>query len=264
MGSDVTKVHIGDKITPFSRGLGTWRTHSLYSEDDLIILPKSIGIPEGATINVNPCTSYRMLKDFVSLKSGDTVIQNGANSACGQIVFQLCKEWGVNCVGIVRDRPELYKLVEYLKGLGATEVLTEQELRTTTIFKSGHLPKPKLALNCVGGKNALEIVRHMSKKGIMVTYGGMSREPLTVPTAALIFNDIRFHGFWMTRWTQENSENNEKKQMFDELLGLMTSGKLKASQYEMIDFRNFKEALENALRIQGFVGKKYILDFGKV
>lgn len=263
VGSDVKAVSLGDKITPFARGTGTWRSHCLYSEDDLIVLPKNIGIVEGATINVNPCTAYRMLKDFVQLKPGDTIIQNGANSACGQIAFQLCKEWGVKCVGIVRDRPELFKLIEYLKGLGAAEIMTEQELRTTNLFKSVLMSKPKLALNCVGGKNALEIVRHMEKKSTMVTYGGMSREPLTVPTAALIFNDIRFHGFWMTRWTQENPGSPKRKEMFEDLVNLMIEGKLKAPQHEMIDFRNFKEALENALRIQGFVGKKYILDFSR-
>lgn len=262
-GPNTTKVKPGDKITPFARGTGTWRSHAVYNEDDLIILPKQIGIVEGATINVNPCTAFRMLKDFVNLKPGDTVIQNGANSAVGQIVHQLCRQWKLNSVGIVRDRPELPKLVDYLKGLGATEILTDTDLRTTTLFKSGKLHKPKLALNCVGGKNALEIVRHLDKKGIMVTYGGMSREPLTVPTAALIFNDIRFVGFWMTRWTQENPNNPERTAMFNELIQLMVDGKIKAPQHQIISYRDYKEALENAIRLQGFVEKKYILDFSQ-
>lgn len=261
IGPAVKGLKVGDKITPFARGSGTWRTHTLYSEKDVILLPPQIGVVEGATINVNPCTAYRMLKDFVDLKPGDTVIQNGANSACGQLAIQLCREWGVNCVGIVRDRPELGKLVAYLKDLGAAEVMIESELRTTTLFKTGKLPKPKLALNCVGGKNALEMVRHLNKKAVMVTYGGMSREPLTAPTAALIFNDIRFVGFWMTRWTEENASSPERQKMFNELIELMMQGKLRAPQHQMISFKNYKEAMENALRIQGFVGKKYILDF---
>lgn len=73
--------------------------------------------------------------------------------------------------------------------MGATEVLTEEEMRTSTIFKD-KLPKPKLAFNCVGGKSALEILRHLDKNGVMVTYGGMSREPVTVPTSALIFKVV--------------------------------------------------------------------------
>lgn len=51
-----------------------------------------------------------MLRDFVPLKPGDTVIQNGANSAVGQMVIQLCKIWKYNTVNIVRDRPNIHEL----------------------------------------------------------------------------------------------------------------------------------------------------------
>jgi trans-2-enoyl-CoA reductase len=70
-----------------------------------------------------------MLKDFVTLQSGDTVIQNGANSAVGQNVIQMCKAWGINSVNVVRKRDNINELKDYLTGLGATHVLTEEELR---------------------------------------------------------------------------------------------------------------------------------------
>lgn len=53
-------------------------------------IPSDVDIATAATISVNPGTAYRMLKDFVPLKNGDTVIQNGANSAVGQAVIQAC------------------------------------------------------------------------------------------------------------------------------------------------------------------------------
>lgn len=128
-----------------------------------------------------------MLKDFVTLKPGDTVIQNGGNSAVGQFVIQLCKAWKLNSVNIVRDRTDIVNLKEHLRMLGANEVLTENELRTTDLFKSKKFPTPKLALNCVSGQSAVEILRHVGINGTMVTYGGMSREPVIVPVSALIF-----------------------------------------------------------------------------
>lgn len=143
-------------------------------------------------LNVNPCTAYRMLKDFVMLKPGDTVIQNGGNSAAGQLVIQLCKAWNYKSVNIIRDRPEVEDLKKHLKNLGATQVLTESELRSTDLFKSKKLSPPKLALNCICGQNALEVIRHLAPNGTMVTYGGMSREPLIVPASALIFKVILY------------------------------------------------------------------------
>lgn len=66
-------------------------------------------------------------------------------------------------------------------------MLTEEELRKCDLFKNKVLPRPLLALNCVGGPNGLDVLRQLGHGGTMVTYGGMSREPVTVPTSALIF-----------------------------------------------------------------------------
>lgn len=32
----------------------------------------------------------------------------------------------------------------------------------------------------------------------MVTYGGMSMQPVSVPTSLLIFKDLRLRGFWLS------------------------------------------------------------------
>lgn len=74
--------------------------------------------------------------------------------------------------------------------MGADEVLTESEIRTTQIFKNKKLPQPKLALNCICGQSATDIMRHLAHGGTMVTYGGMSREPVTVPASIFIFKVI--------------------------------------------------------------------------
>ncbi|PSN37722.1 Enoyl-[acyl-carrier-protein] reductase [Blattella germanica] len=129
VGSDVTEFKEGDKVIPSRTAWGTWRTHAVCKADDMIKVPSNIGIVEAATITVNPCTAYRMIRDFAELSKGDTVIQNGANSACGQNVIQMCKAWGLTSVNIVRDRENVNELKDFLMDLGATHVLTEEELR---------------------------------------------------------------------------------------------------------------------------------------
>lgn len=261
VGSNVKEFKAGDVVVPFATGLGTWRSHAIYRECELMKVPKDIPHAEAATITVNPCTAYRMLKDFVELKEGDTVIHNGANSACGQSVIQLCKAWNVNNIGIVRNRPDINELVAYLKSIGATEILTEEQCRTTKIFKEGPIKKPKLALNCVGGKNALEMSRHLDHAGVMVTYGGMSREPVMVTTSALIFKDHQFRGFWMTRWKEQKGKSPEAVKMFQDLFDLIKSEKLKAPKHELIPYKNYEEAFKNALSVKGLAGAKILLDF---
>ncbi|XP_067627556.1 enoyl-[acyl-carrier-protein] reductase, mitochondrial [Eurosta solidaginis] len=260
LGQKVSKLTSGQHVIPFATGLGTWRTHAIFAEEQLMPVPSTIGLAEAATLTVNPCTAYRMLKDFVDLQAGDCVIQNGANSAVGQAVHQLCRAWDVKSVGIVRDRPDIEALKKYLKSLGATEVLTEEEIRTSTLFKEKHLPRPCLALNCVGGKSATEVTRHLADKGVMVTYGGMSREPVIASTAALIFNDISFKGFWMTRWTKENFDSPERVKMLAELCEMIQQRKFVGPVHEMVPLQKFKDALSAALDFKGFTGKKFILD----
>lgn len=261
VGDNVSKLSVGDRVVPYQTGIGTWTTHAIYKATSLKRVPKDLGILEACTINVNPPTAYRMLKDFVDLRPGDTVIQNGANSAVGQAIFQLCREWNLNCVGIVRDRPQVKELQTYLKSLGAAEVLTEEQIRTTQIFKGGLLKPPRLGLNCVGGKSSTEMIRHLGSKSVMVTYGGMSREPVTVPTSALIFKDIAFHGFWMTRWSKENHNSPARDLMFDQLIKMMMEKRLKGPVAREIPFLQFKEGLANALSFQGFIGEKFVLRF---
>jgi hypothetical protein len=57
-------------------------------------------------------------------------------------------------------RPDLTELADFLKSLGATEVVTEEAAQGYQ-FKSiiEKLGKPKLALNGVGGKSSLSLLR---------------------------------------------------------------------------------------------------------
>jgi len=121
-----------------------------------------------ATISVNPCTAYRLLHDFEKLKPGDTVVQNGGNSAVGQAVIQLCREFGYKCVSLVRQRDDFKKLKSRLVGLGNADtiVITEEDLRTISRdFKA------QLALNCVGGKSATDILRVLGMKKLKYSSG---------------------------------------------------------------------------------------------
>jgi mitochondrial enoyl-[acyl-carrier protein] reductase / trans-2-enoyl-CoA reductase len=79
----------------------------------LLLLPENvkIGPVSAATISVNPFTADRMLLDFVKLKEGDWVVQNGANSGVGQNVIQLARIRGFKTVNVIRDR---YSLLYFL------------------------------------------------------------------------------------------------------------------------------------------------------
>lgn len=259
VGYKVKMLKPGDWVIPKDAGLGTWRTAAVLSEDDLLSVPSNIPLLAAATLGVNPCTAYRMLADFEDLKPGETVIQNAANSGVGQAVIQIAAARGISTINVIRDRPEFTQLSDRLKAIGATHVIKEETLRRPEmkeLFKT--CPKPKLALNGVGGKSATELLRHLQVGGSMVTYGGMAKQPVTVPVSALIFKDVKVRGFWVTQWKRDQSHDGDAfKNMLDELCSLIQQGKLTAPACNKVHFEEYHKALDAAM--QPYTSAKHIL-----
>jgi mitochondrial enoyl-[acyl-carrier protein] reductase / trans-2-enoyl-CoA reductase len=140
------KLKVGQRVIPARPGFGTWRSHAVAEESAFLPVASDIPIEYSAVLSVNPCsayvmnfvpvpfithpchfrTRYRMLEDFVSLKAGDVVVQNAANSMVGQTVIQLCKLKGVKTINLVRARPDLGATVDYLKSIGGDVVVPEE------------------------------------------------------------------------------------------------------------------------------------------
>nr|XP_020445823.1 trans-2-enoyl-CoA reductase, mitochondrial isoform X2 [Monopterus albus] len=259
VGSQVKSLKTGNWVIPRDAGLGTWRTEAVLAEDDVISLPDDIPLLSAATLGVNPCTAFRMLSDFEDLKPGDSVIQNAANSGVGQAVIQIAAARGINTINVVRDRPEFLQLSDRLRSIGATYVIREEALRRPEIkelFKT--CPKPKLALNGVGGKSATELLRHLQVGGSMVTYGGMAKQPITIPVSALIFKDVKIRGFWVTRWKRDQSHDGRAfRSMLDKLCSLIQQGKLTAPPCTNVAFQDYHKALDTA--VQPFTSAKQVL-----
>lgn len=263
VGSAVTTFKVGDWVNPADSGFGTWRTYALCEEKDLSKIPNDIPPLHAATIIVNTCTAYRLLKDFVSLHPGDVVMQNGANSAVGQAVIQLAREQNFITVNIVRNRSDFDNLSYSLRHLGANHVITEEFCRSNDMqeFMKSLPAKPRLAFNCIGGKSSTELLRNLDNKGVMVTYGGMSRQPVVVPTGALIFKEVKVVGYWNSEWNKQNKGTHAKQNMMDELCALIRQGKLKPPAHDYFPINDYKSAVASAT--QGFTSKKAVLQISE-
>ena len=92
----------------------------------------------------------------------------------------------------------------------------------------------KVGLNCVGGKPTSAMVKCLSSGGHLVTYGGMAKLPLQLPTASLIFKDIKFSGFWVSKWSDRHPE--EKKRTVEEILEWTRRGEFKDVPVQKVDW----------------------------
>lgn len=283
VGSSVKSLKAGDWVIPHKPGIGFWRQELVISEDDVLKIPNDIlpkrrsmvnhphadllptpvrytrvsAIPYAATLGVNPCTAYRLLKDFVALKPGDVIIQNGANSMVGQAVVQMARNMGVKTINIVRsDRPACEKELKLLTNLGGNLNVPDYYVNTPEfrdILKD--YPACKLALNCVGGDETTEMVRSLAIGATVVTYGGMSKRPFVVPFDLLTQKQLSLKGFWISKWNQEHSKA-ERSAMIEEIIKMIRNDQL-SFFYEVHDFDDFTYALDQAL--EPFRFRKVIL-----
>jgi trans-2-enoyl-CoA reductase len=57
----------------------------------------------------------------------------------------------------------------------------------------------------------------------MVTYGGMSREPVTIPTSLFIFKNVSLKGFWLNKWFLQRPIQ-ARIDIYNELFDLVRQG----------------------------------------
>lgn len=87
---------------------------------------------------------------------------------------------------------------------------------------------------------------------LLVSYGGMSRQPMAVQPGSLIFKKQTLRGFWLLDWYQ-SAEPEAIKAMFDYLVTIITAGKISTPVVASYDLDQFREAISKAAESGGKV-----------
>ena len=253
VGSDVRSLEPGALVI-LPHGLGTWREACAVPAEKLVVVPGGIEPIQAAMLKVNPITAWRMLHDFVSLQPGDWVIQNAANSAAGRCAIQIARELGYKTVNIVRRA----ELADELRQEGADVVLVDGESLRDNVAAATKGAAIRLALNAVGGDNALRIAKTLAAEATMVTYGAMSLEPICIPNGMLIFKNLRFTGFWVNKW-YDGATAAQRAETFTPLFAMAQRGLLQTKVEKTYPLTEAKAAVTHAA--QGKRGGKIVFRF---
>jgi NADPH:quinone reductase-like Zn-dependent oxidoreductase len=242
LGSNTTALKIGALVRMPEDG-GVWREAVVAKAADLLTIPVGVPAEQAALAFINPPTAWRMLHDFVKLERGDWLIQNAGTSAVGILVAQLAKHLGLKCISVVRDA----SIAESLHRAGAVKVVGENSGYEKDAGKLTGGAPIKLALNAVGGESVGRLCRAMAPGGVVVTYGGVTTEPMRFPTRPLIFNNIQLRGFWLDGWVRSHpaTETEAMSEKIFELLRLGILAQPVAAKYPLTEWR---AALEHAFR----------------
>ncbi|KAM6496913.1 trans-2-enoyl-CoA reductase [Amanita muscaria] len=272
-GDGVAGLHEGDWVVMTRQQAGTWCSERNVQMEDVLKIPKKQGLTEAeaATITVNPPTAYNMLHEFVSLRPGDWLVQNGANSAVGQAVIQIAASEGIKTLNFVRNRDDFGALREHLLELGASDVMTYDDLSDKSkvecirAMTSGNI---RLGLNCVGGRETAVMARLLGEDSHLVSYGAMSKQPLSLSSSLFIFRNITAHGFWQSRWYRDRPRD-EKETMMHKMAQLISEKKLAAPAHEIVTISTCESCEQATNKVKsiftqlsgGRYGKKILLKF---
>ncbi|KAG1807793.1 uncharacterized protein BJ212DRAFT_1281490 [Suillus subaureus] len=270
IGEGVVDLQKDDWVVMTKAQSGTWSSAKNVALSDVLKVPKGLSEAQAATITVNPPTAYNMLHDFAQLAEGDWIVQNGANGAVGQAVIQIAAAKGYKTINFIRDRDDVELLKQHLELLGATHVVTYDELSDKSLrakVKTWTGGKDiRLGLNCVSGKTTTLMARLLGNNAHLVSYGAMSKEPLSLPTSLFIFKNLACHGFWQTRW-YSNKSLEQRQELLKTLAALMRDGKLRDPDHEVFTIGGTESDVSASEKIcnllarlgQGMYGKKVLL-----
>ena len=236
----MTDIAEGDRVA--MPGEGAWVEQVNAPAATLRHVPPGLPVLQAAMAFINPPTALRLLRDFVTLEPGSWVIQNAANSAVGFCVVRLATRFGLNTLNVVRN-PDKWR--EPLTASGATAVVADGDDFYKQVAEITGGPKPKLAVNSVGGDSAIKLVRCLADGGTMVTIGGMVGDKVRFPTRNLIFNDVTLRGFWMDRWNR-TADRASREAMEAEIFGLIKDGTIEIPIAATFPFEKGLEAVAAA------------------
>jgi trans-2-enoyl-CoA reductase len=241
-GRDAGNFQPGDRVNVGYYAPGTWRQQVCVGVENLLPIPHGVDAGQYSLMG-NMLTSYYALEDLVPLKPGDWIIQNGANSSCGQFIIQLAKQRGLHTVNVVRREEER----PYLRQIGADVVVVDGPDLVGDVAADTGNAKIILAIDMVAGHATERLAGCLAQGGTIACYGLMSSESCQIAVRDLLFRDIRLIGYYMGKSRRERSRE-EFARAHDEVAGLVADGILHARIAANYDLDHVRDAVIHQAR----------------
>ena len=241
VGSGVTSLKIGDKV--MSLGRTNWVQRIRDKAESFIRLPAEIDLAQAAMLKVNGATAYLMLRNYVSLTTGDWVIQDAANSGVGINLIRFAHADGIRTVNVVRRA----ELIEPLKKLGADVVIVDGPELAQRVAEETGGAQIQLAIDAVGGETIGRLADCVGEGGTVVNYGLLSGAPCQVNAFNFVFRDIRLVGFWLAKLMREMSFDQIQR-MYETLAVRILDGTIHVEIESSYPLEHITDAIAHAKR----------------
>lgn len=231
---------------------GAYAEKILVNRDRMFKVPDGVSEQEALSVVCQGTTAYGIVNDICNIKDGDLVLVNGASSAVGMILIQLCKLYGATVIGVTGSK----KKIDFVKDLGADFVcidsMSEIKKITDSIGK-----KPKFILESYGGKHFMQYYSMLDTAGHICSYGASSREGLPPMHIRDLLKDTKIvSGFWGTKIF---ADSEKLSTAVNDLFDLIKNKKIKIIIGDTMYLSNAKEMHEK-IRNRNTIGKLILIN----
>jgi len=241
VGAGVSHVKPGDLVINLQRE--NWTQKRRVKGEDVIPVPSRMDLRQAAMLRINPPTALLLLTDIVTLKPGDWLIQNVANSAVGRLLIPLARARGVKTMNVVRRE----SLFNELKALGADACVVDgPDLAEAVKEQTGGGPI-RLGLDAVSGRATARLSACLGEGGVVCNYGSMSGEDPVMSRSTLISGGQSLVGFILGRGLATRSLE-QVHAMYADLGRQIMDGTLYAPVEKVYPIEEIKAALTHAQR----------------
>ena len=251
VGSDKDSPLIGTRVAALTKS-GGWSSYALLAVEDLLSVPDGIDPAEAETLVVNGITAWQMLHRTAKIKSGQTILVQGANGGVGTILVQLAQNAGVN---IGTSSPKHH---EALRKQGAEPIDYNDKNLAESVRKIAPDGVDAVFDN-VGGESVSRSFGLLKRGGILVCYAIASairgKKPMLMLFIALFLKTLwlnimpngrraTFYNIWSGKGSKKfRLQLNED---FAQVLKLLQKGVLKAKIAAKFPLTKVVEAMELA------------------
>lgn len=220
IGNGVKDFKVGDHVFGEMLGGGAFAEYACVPTEVCAKIPEHIDFPIMASIPVAGLTAYQALITHGKIKTGESVLINGASGGVGHFAVQLAIAYGAKVTAVCSLRN-----TDFVKSLGADKIIAYDK---TNIHQ--HKDKYDLVIDTHGNLTHSDYKR-MGKRGVMVGFTTMKHM-----FSVLMRNAIS--KFPLTQFTaQANSDDLEI------LASLVQEGKIKVHLENTYSYTKIPEAI---------------------
>jgi len=188
---------IGQRVSFFGSGSGTWAGYALTEASMMIPLRPDLRDEDAAGLIVNPVTAMAMF-DIVRADGAGSFVFTAGGSQLGKFLIGLGKDHDIAPIAVVRRAEQ----VDALKALGAAEVLVSTAPDfATTLAEVMAAHGPRILLDAVADQISADIFFAMPRGACWMPYGRLAATPPALTEIGqFIFMGKRIEGFWLSAW----------------------------------------------------------------